>query len=76
MKGFFLFCWSCIFPLIAAAQPLPPDTLATVEVRALALRRAAVGNGTQHYTAAQLQQLPAQNIADLLQQEAGIFVKT
>lgn len=64
-----------VFPTVLLGQQ---DTVRIPEVKieAQKVRKDHVGGTTQQWTAKQITNLPSNNIADLLQQEAGIFVKS
>ena len=51
--------------------PLQP-----IEVKATKIRQAAIGSESQSWSSADLQKLPAQSIADFLDSETGIFIKS
>ncbi len=50
-------------------------TVETIEIAASKLRQNPVGSQTQTFNASMLQTLTARNVAELLQQESGIFIK-
>lgn len=63
-----------LLPIFAFGQ----DTtfvIETVDVVTSQLRNQVVGSSTESYAAQNLQLLPSRNIAELLQQESGIFIK-
>jgi iron complex outermembrane receptor protein len=51
-------------------------TVETVEIAAPKLRKNPIGSQSQTYNSQTLSTLPARNIAELLQQETGVFIKT
>lgn len=65
-----------IFPLFIFGQIDTMLSIDEVEILGRDLRNNQVGSQTQQYNAQTLATLPARNIAELLQQESSIFIKT
>jgi vitamin B12 transporter len=75
MKGF----WFIIFIGFTVALSAQVDTtlqIETVEISTAKVRKTVIGSQTQTYSTQQLQTFPARNVAELLQQESGVFIKT
>lgn len=72
--------WLCLiivgFPVLIFSQVDTTLLIEEVEVLGRDLRNNQVGSQNQTYKSQKLATLPARNIAELLQQENGIFIKT
>ncbi|MEM9885147.1 MAG: TonB-dependent receptor [Bacteroidota bacterium] len=69
----FLLLMALLFSLVLFGQ----DTLLlpSVEINAAPIRAVSVGSNFQKWEQAAVSKLPVQNVANLLEQEAGVFIK-
>jgi iron complex outermembrane receptor protein len=75
MKGF-LFSLFIGFTISISAQVDTTLQIEAVEISTTKIRKTVIGSQTQTYSTQQLQTFSARNIAELLQQESGVFIKT
>jgi len=76
MKSVWLNIIFVSFSVLSFGQVDTTLTIETIDVKTTQLRKNPVGSQSQTYNSQTLSTLPARNIAELLQQETGIFIKT
>lgn len=76
MKNVWLSLFFVGFSGLLFAQVDTTLTIETVDISVRKLRKNPVGSQSQTYNSQTLSTLPARNVAELLQQETGVFIKT
>jgi vitamin B12 transporter len=76
MKNVWLIFFFVGFSELLFAQVDTTLTIETVDISVQKLRKKPVGSQSQTYNSQTLSTLPARNVAELLQQETGVFIKT